>query len=140
MRFTFVIVAAAALLSATASASDVISLNSQSFNAAAKREPLMLVKFVSSWCAHCIELVPAFDKAAASLKGVAQLATVDCSDHTQFEFCRTIGVMSFPTLRVYRHGAFAAYPGPLTADGIVSALKASAPRYVCTVSQLFRAH
>ncbi|KAH9918317.1 uncharacterized protein B0H18DRAFT_1214228 [Fomitopsis serialis] len=95
----------------------------------------MLVKFVSSWCAHCIELAPAFNKAAASLKGVAKLAMFDCSDHTQFDFCKSISIRSFPTLPVYWYGTFAAYPESFDRRRDLSGLKASAPRR-CRAPQL----
>ncbi|KAH9916488.1 uncharacterized protein B0H18DRAFT_66040 [Fomitopsis serialis] len=55
---------------------------------------------------------PRLRQGCGALKGAVKLATVDRSDHTQFELCKSIGVMSFPTLQVYHNSAFATHPFP----------------------------
>ncbi|EJU06485.1 protein disulfide isomerase [Dacryopinax primogenitus] len=100
------------------SASDVLSLTSESFSTI-RTEPLVLVEFFAPWCGHCKALAPHYEEAATQLKekGI-KLAKVDCV--AQGDLCQEYGVAGYPTLKVFRNGTPAEYAGNRKTEGIVS--------------------
>uniref|UniRef100_A0A3B5MWW0 Protein disulfide isomerase family A, member 8 n=1 Tax=Xiphophorus couchianus TaxID=32473 RepID=A0A3B5MWW0_9TELE len=65
-------------------------------------------------CGHCKKLAPEFEKAAGRLKGIVQLAKVDCTANS--ETCGRFGVTGYPTLKIFRSGKDSApYDGPRSA-------------------------
>ncbi|XP_034017088.1 protein disulfide-isomerase A3-like [Thalassophryne amazonica] len=101
---------------------DVLELGYADFDYLATEHETMLVKFYAPWCGHCKKLAPEFDKAATKLKGIVQLAKVDCTTNT--EICGHFGVSGYPTLKIFRNGRDSApYDGPRTADGIYHYMK-----------------
>ncbi|KAF8528674.1 thioredoxin-like domain-containing protein [Gautieria morchelliformis] len=102
-----------------ADGSNVIDLDSSNFESIVKPEPLILVEFFAPWCGHCKALAPHYEEAATALKEKnIPLAKVDCVD--QSELCQQHGVQGYPTVKVFRNGTPADYPGPRKADGIIS--------------------
>ncbi|KAM4631433.1 protein disulfide-isomerase A3-like [Polymixia lowei] len=97
---------------------DVLELRDADFDYLSAELETMLVTFYAPWCGHCKKLAPDFEKAATRLKGVVQLAKVDCTANT--ETCARFGVSVYPTLKIFRNGEdSSSYDGPRTADGIV---------------------
>jgi len=80
--------------------SDVVILDPANFDAEVKGADLTLVEFFAPWCGHCKALAPNYARAATELKGVAKLASVDCTIHK--DLCSRYGVQGFPTLKVFR--------------------------------------
>eukprot|EP00398_MALV-I-01_sp_L67-1_P000200 gene200-98_t len=77
-------------------------------------EPWM-VEFYASWCGHCKQLAPEYEKAAKALKGIVNLGAVEDQNVMQ-EF----GVQGFPTIKFFGDSSKPDdYQGPRTADGIV---------------------
>lgn len=61
-----------------------------------------IVEFYAPWCGHCKNLQPAYEKAAQKLQGLAKVAAVDCDDDANKQFCGSMGVKGFPTLKIVR--------------------------------------
>jgi len=98
--------------------SDVLSLTADTFSSITT-EPLALVEFFAPWCGHCKALAPHYEEAATALKEKnIKLAKVDCVD--QADFCSSMDIQGYPTLKVYRNGEHTEYSGPRKADGIIS--------------------
>ncbi|KAM3595916.1 uncharacterized protein V6R79_005251 [Siganus canaliculatus] len=101
---------------------DVLELGDADFDYLATEHETMLVKFYAPWCAHCKKLAPEFEKAASRLKGLVQLAKVDCVAHS--ETCGRFAVSGYPTLKIFRSGKDSGlYDGPRTAGGISEYMK-----------------
>jgi protein disulfide-isomerase A6 len=66
-----------------------------------KRLP-QIVEFYAPWCGHCKNLQPAYEKAAQKLQGLAKVAAVDCDEESNKQFCGSMGVQGFPTLKIIR--------------------------------------
>ena len=72
---------------------------------------------------------PAYEKAAKSLEGLAQVVAVNCDDEDSKAFCGKMGIKGFPTLKTVRitgtlgKPIIMDYQGPRTASGIVDAVK-----------------
>ena len=75
-------------------------------------EPWM-VEFFASWCGHCKQLAPEYEKAAKALKGIVNLGAVDDQ-----EAMGDFGVEGFPSIK-FMGDSMTDYSGPRTADGIV---------------------
>lgn len=124
--------AVAAVLSCVllpASAEEVLTLTSSTFDGALKEHPFLVVEFFAPWCGHCKQLAPEWEKAAVALKGDTSagvpitLAAVDAT--VDRDLGEKFDVQGFPTIKIFEQGADkpSEYEGPRKADGIVSYLK-----------------
>ena len=97
-------------------------------------------RFYAPWCGHCKNLKPAYEKAAKSLEGLAQVAAVNCDDESNKAFCGTMGVKGFPTLKTIKptgnknRPIIVDYQGERSAKAIVDAVKAMIPNHVTKVA------
>jgi protein disulfide-isomerase A6 len=117
--------------------SEVLQLDSRSYDSLiARSNHTSIVEFYAPWCGHCKNLQPAYEKAAKSLKGLAKVAAVNCDEESNKNFCGSMGVQGFPTLKIVRPGkkpgrpAVEDYQGPRTAKGIVEAVSDKIPNHV----------
>ncbi|KAK3329960.1 hypothetical protein B0H66DRAFT_597513 [Apodospora peruviana] len=94
----------------------------------AKSNYTSIVEFYAPWCGHCQNLKPAYEKAAKNLDGLAKVAAVNCDDDANKQFCGTMGVQGFPTLKIVRPKKGGGkpmvedYQGQRTASAIVEAV------------------
>ena len=96
------------------------------------------LRFYAPWCGHCKNLKPAYEKAATSLDGLAQVAAIDCDDAGNKALCGSMGVKGFPTLKIVKPSStkpggkpiVEEYQGARTATGIVEAVKQAIPNNV----------
>jgi protein disulfide-isomerase A6 len=101
---------------------------------------LIPVRFYAPWCGHCKNLKPAYEKAAKSLDGLAQVAAVNCDEESNKAFCGSMGVKGFPTLKTIRPTGskgkpiITDYQGERSAKAIVDAVKGMIPNHVTKVS------
>ncbi|KAL8803915.1 MAG: hypothetical protein Q9182_002882 [Xanthomendoza sp. 2 TL-2023] len=140
--------APALLLSAGATAdgfyskkSAVLSIDGKSYDKLiAKSNQVSIVEFYAPWCGHCKNLKPAYEKAAKSLDGLAQVAAVDCDNESNKAFCGTMGVQGFPTLKIVKPSKKSGKPtvedynGGRTTKDIVDAVKSAIPNNVKRIS------
>ncbi|TDH65249.1 uncharacterized protein CCR75_009048 [Bremia lactucae] len=80
-----------------------------------------IVEFYAAWCGHCKEFAPEFEKAAKALKGVVNVAAIDCEEHE--EFVNEFAVRGFPTIKIFGENKSQPvhFNGERTAKGIVDA-------------------
>lgn len=62
----------------------------------------VLIDFWAEWCAPCRMLAPAVDAVAQEYKGKAVVGKVDID--SQVELAQKFGVMSIPTLILFKNG------------------------------------
>lgn len=97
---------------------------------------LKSTRFYAPWCVHCKNLKPEYEKAAKSLKDLAQVAAVNCDDESNKAFCGSMGVQGFPTLKIVKPSKKKGkpivedYQGPRESKGIVEQVKAAIPNNV----------
>lgn len=65
----------------------------------ADTEHLWIVEFLAPWCGHCKRFVPAYEKAASSLKDIVRFGAVDAEEHRAI--AATHGVQGFPTVKAF---------------------------------------
>ncbi|PFH62153.1 hypothetical protein XA68_14822 [Ophiocordyceps unilateralis] len=83
--------------------SPVLQVDASSYNRLiARSNHTSLVEFYAPWCGHCQNLKPAYEKAAKNLDGLAKVAAIDCDAETNKQFCSSMGVQGFPTLKTVR--------------------------------------
>ncbi|MCJ1468969.1 hypothetical protein MMC07_007600 [Pseudocyphellaria aurata] len=106
----------------------------------AKSSQASILEFYAPWCGHCKNLKPAYEKAAKSLNGLAQVAAINCDEESNKAFCGGMGVQGFPTLKIIKPSKTPGkptvedYQGPRTATGIIDALKLAIPNHVKRIS------
>lgn len=94
----------------------------------AKSNQTSIVEFYAPWCGHCQNLKPAYEKAAKNLEGLAKVVAVNCDEDANKQFCGTMGVQGFPTLKMVRPRKGGGkpmvedYQGERTASAIVNAV------------------
>ncbi|KAG0279018.1 protein disulfide-isomerase precursor [Linnemannia exigua] len=107
---------------AVTSSSNVIQLTTMTFSSVVRGNELVMVQLYAPWCPHCLELAPQYELAAARMDtGGAIFAKVDCT--AEDALCDSQGVLSYPTLKVYRNGESEVYQGHLKADAMIAFLQ-----------------
>lgn len=121
--------------------SPVLSITSSTYDPLiAHSNHTSILEFYAPWCGHCQNLKPAYEKAAASLAGLATVAAINCDDDANKPFCGSMGVQGFPTLKIVKprkgkgkRGAMEDYQGQRSAKAIVEAVKERMPNHVARV-------
>jgi protein disulfide-isomerase A6 len=62
---------------------------------------LVAVEFYAPWCGHCQRLAPEWKKAATNLKGLVNIAAVDCDVEQNKGLCAMYEIQGFPTIKVF---------------------------------------
>lgn len=90
--------------------------------------PSVLVLMFSPMCGHCVEMKPAYFKAAEILSEElpsVSLAALDCLQHK--DICRRAKIRGYPTARYFRNGDFEIdYDGDRSVEDIVNFMKSLA--------------
>ncbi|KAF4976546.1 hypothetical protein FZEAL_6802 [Fusarium zealandicum] len=120
--------------------SPVLQLNARSYEKLiAKSNYTSIVEFYAPWCGHCQNLKPAYEKAAKNLDGLANVAAIDCDEESNKQFCGSMGVKGFPTLKIVRptkkggRPVVEDYQGQRTAGAITEAVVGKINNHVARV-------
>lgn len=62
---------------------------------------MVAVEFYAPWCGHCQRLAPEWKKTAANLKGLVNVAAVDCDVEQNKGLCAMYEIQGFPTIKVF---------------------------------------
>ena len=76
--------------------------NTQTFEAAIAGDKPVLVDFWATWCGPCRMIAPVIEEIAADFDGRAVVGKVDVDQEP--ELARLFGIMSIPTLIVFKGG------------------------------------
>ncbi|KAL5345442.1 hypothetical protein ACLOAV_009815 [Pseudogymnoascus australis] len=106
----------------------------------AKSNYTSIVEFYAPWCGHCKNLQPAYENAAKKLAGLAKVAAVNCDEDINKQFCGSMGVQGFPTLKIVKPGKkfgkpiVEDYQGAREAKPIIEAVSAKIANHVSKVT------
>lgn len=121
--------------------SAVLQVDAKSYDRLiAKSNHTSIVEFYAPWCGHCKNLQPAYENAAKKLTGLAKVAAVNCDEDSNKEFCGSMGVKGFPTLKIVKPGKkfgrpiVEDYQGAREAKAIIEAVSAKIPNHVSKVT------
>jgi protein disulfide-isomerase A6 len=73
--------------------SPVIGLTSENYQQV--NQGIWFVEYYASWCGHCRNMAPEWEKAASALQGIVQVAAIDAGAQK----INVEGVQGFPTIR-----------------------------------------
>ncbi|KAJ5071852.1 protein disulfide-isomerase a6 [Anaeramoeba ignava] len=81
---------------------DVIELNYLNFDSIVLKnyDQDVFVVFAAEWCPHCQKLMPEWNKAASTLKGLIIFGHVDSSDQV---LNQKYQIKGFPTIKLFKH-------------------------------------
>jgi len=93
-----------------------ITLTSENFEEIVTTNATVLVDFWASWCGPCRMFAPVFESAAEQHPDVV---FAKINTETEQELAQTFGIMSIPTLMVFRHQVVLySQPGALPAASL----------------------
>ncbi len=81
----------------------------------------VLVDFYADWCGPCKMIAPILEQVAAETEGSAVICKVNVDKEPQL--AQKFGVMSIPTLVVYKDGKYTQSVGAKNKAGILDMLK-----------------
>jgi len=82
----------------------VMELNSDKFQQFVENHDVVLVDFWAPWCAPCLLLTPIIEELEKEMEGVV-FAKLNVDDNQ--EIAREFGIMSIPTLMIFKRGEMA---------------------------------
>ncbi|KAK9797095.1 hypothetical protein WJX73_009781 [Symbiochloris irregularis] len=110
----------------------VLTGTGSNFKDIIQKNDFVAVEFYASWCGHCKNLAPEWEKAAKVLKKndpPVVLVKIEATEEDNKELASKYGVGGFPTIKLFKGGDLekpSDYTGPRDADGIVAFLSARA--------------
>lgn len=96
-----------------------------------------IIEFYAPWCGHCKSLKPEYLKLADRLRGIVNVAAVDCDDEQNKAIAGQYGVKGFPTLKLIDPKTPSSpidYQQARTASAMYSAVLKLLPNHVVKVA------
>lgn len=81
---------------------EIIHFNDDSFKEALASNKTVLVDFYATWCGPCKMLAPVLEEISQELTDDYIIGKVDVDEY--FDLARSYGIMSVPTLLVFKKG------------------------------------
>lgn len=81
---------------------EIIHFNDDSFKEALATNKTVLVDFYATWCGPCKMLAPVLEEIGQELTDDYIIGKVDVDEY--FDLARSYGIMSVPTLLVFKKG------------------------------------
>lgn len=81
---------------------EIIHFNDDSFKEALATNKTVLVDFYATWCGPCKMLAPVLEEISQELTDDYIIGKVDVDEN--FDLARSYGIMSVPTLLVFKKG------------------------------------
>lgn len=131
MKFSSVI--ALGLVTAAATASNVIVANNKNFDDIVfKSGKNSLVEFYASWCGHCKNLAPKYEELADvySKSKDVQIVKIECDKNRAT--CQQFDIKGFPTLKLFKKDSDIPvdYEGPREVDNFIKFIGQNTDSYV----------
>lgn len=104
--------------------SDVLELTDANFYTHVGKDKNILVEFFATWCGHCKNLAPIYEKVATTFVSESKcaVAKINAEDHSNSS--STFGIKGFPTLKYFPAGSITPvdYTGGRTEEDFISFL------------------
>lgn len=81
---------------------EILQFNESSFKEALSSNKTVLVDFFATWCGPCKMIAPILQEVRDEIDDDVVIGKVDVDDN--FEIARSYGIMSVPTLLVFKNG------------------------------------
>jgi thioredoxin 1 len=101
--------------------SNVIKLDSETFNKTIHENDIVFVEFYLPTCGHCVKFVPDYDRVGAHFKNAGLkvvVAAVDSNDEEELALAHD--VHSYPTFKVFIRGEALKYAGERKAESMIA--------------------
>ena len=86
--------------------SELVNLNKESFEkVTSSKEKTLIIDFWAPWCGPCKALSPVLEELSAEMSDSVGVYKVNVDDNT--ELAQEHGVLSIPTLLIYKNGTLA---------------------------------
>lgn len=101
----------------------VEEISADLFEKVSKKNEAVVIEFWAEWCGPCKVLAPVFEAVAKDFEG--KMKFFACDIDANQEFAQSNGVMSIPTIIVFKHGEEAGrFVGGQSEQELKQALKA----------------
>ena len=77
-----------------------------------------MMDYYASWCGHCQQMAPEYEKVAQSLKGIVKVAAIDAGSQRINNL--SPGIRGFPTIRFIYNNQVTAYEGERSARAMIA--------------------